>query len=194
MRASASTETLGKTRGDGGTEQREGNGLVQQVVFGALGGLYGAGAMSVMRLAMRRAGVIDKMTPQVIEEWISDRTGVDPPGGRAGRQVADQVLHLGYGLFWGAVAGPLLASLRGRASLLPGTLFGAALWAVGACGLFPLLGIARAPWRSSAGENATNIAAHLAYGVSVQLLTEELAQQPDRRRTSDVERRLSRVG
>ena len=37
-------------------------------LHGALGGIYGAAAMSILRLAARRAGVIDKMVPQVVEE------------------------------------------------------------------------------------------------------------------------------
>jgi hypothetical protein len=38
------------------------------------------------------------------------------------------------------------------------------------------------------------MAAHLVYGVAVQLVTEELIRQRDRRRTSDHERCAARVG
>ena len=68
-----------------------------RVLLGAIGGAYGAAAMSVMRLGMHRAGLIDKMTPQVIEEWLVDRLDRSPPGGEIGHHVLDQLLHLGYG-------------------------------------------------------------------------------------------------
>jgi hypothetical protein len=38
--------------------------------------------MTLLRLAMHRAGVIDKMVPQVVEEWISDRLNADPRAGK----------------------------------------------------------------------------------------------------------------
>ena len=107
-------------------------------LHGALGGIYGAAAMSILRLAARRAGVIDKMVPQVVEQWTLDRTGME--------------------------SSP--ASKR----------------------------IARPAWKSTPQENLTNVAAHLAYCLAVQLLTEEPPRQPDRRPTSDEERHAARVG
>lgn len=43
-------------------------GLATVVLAGAVGGLYGAVAMSVLRLGLHRAGLIDKMVPQAVEE------------------------------------------------------------------------------------------------------------------------------
>jgi hypothetical protein len=40
--------------------------LGRAALLGALGGLYGSGAMSAIRLAMHRAGAIDKMVPQAV--------------------------------------------------------------------------------------------------------------------------------
>ena len=91
---------------DGGTGRL---GVATAVLAGAVGGLYGVAAMSVLRLALHRAGLIDKMVPQVVEEWISDRLNTDPPGGQAGHHVADQLLHLGYGASLGALGGPMLS-------------------------------------------------------------------------------------
>jgi hypothetical protein len=76
--------------------------------------------MSVIRLGMHRAGVIDKMVPQAVEEWLSDKMASDPPGGEVGRQVADQALHLAYGVIWAALAAPVLAGQDGQRSLLRG--------------------------------------------------------------------------
>jgi hypothetical protein len=37
------------------------------------------------------------MVPEVIVEWLEHRTGVDPQPGTLAHELADQVLHLGYG-------------------------------------------------------------------------------------------------
>jgi hypothetical protein len=168
-------------------------GLATAALAGAVGGLYGAAAMSVLRLGLHRAGAIDKMVPQVVEEWISDRLHIDPPGGKAGHHVADQLLHLGYGASLGAIAGPVLNSGEGRGGLWRGAAFGLASWALGMLVLVPALRVARPAWRAGPSENAINIAAHLVFGWAIQLVVEEPARQ-NRGRTSDAERIGHRVG
>jgi hypothetical protein len=106
--------------------------------------------MSILRLGAHRVGLIDKMTPQVVEEWLADRLGVSPPGGSAGHHVADQLLHLCYGACLGALGGPLLAG-HIRGGLWRGAAFGLAVWAVGTMALLPNLGVARSAVRSTAG-------------------------------------------
>jgi hypothetical protein len=82
-------------------------------LHGALGGIYGAAAMSILRLAAHRAGLIDKMLPQVVEEWTLDRTGMKPsPASKTAHHVLDQFLHLGYGAAMGAVCGSCLVLSR----------------------------------------------------------------------------------
>jgi hypothetical protein len=168
-------------------------GLATAALAGAVGGLYGAAAMSVLRLALHRAGVIDKMVPQVVEEWISDRLNTDPPGGQAGHHVADQLLHLGYGASLGALGGPMLSGRAARGGLWRGAAFGLASWAFGMLVLVPALRVARPAWRTGPLENGTNLAAHLVFGWAIQLLVEEPARQT-RGRTSDAERMGRRVG
>jgi hypothetical protein len=164
-------------------------------LHGALGGIYGAAAMSILRLAARRAGVIDKMVPQVVEEWTLDRTGRrSSSASKTAHHVLDQFLHLGYGAAVGAACGPMLASFKTRRGLWVGAALGVGLWAGATMVLFPSLRIARPAWKSGLQENLTNVAAHLAYGLAVQLLTEEPPRQPDRRPTSDEERHAARVG
>jgi hypothetical protein len=164
------------------------------VIAGAVGGVYGAAAMTLLRLAMHRAGVIDKMVPQVVEEWISDRLHADPPGREMGHHTLDQLLHLAYGAGWGAMAGPFLTTGHTRGGVWRAGVFGLTLWGVGMLALLPALRVARPAWKASVLENATNVAAHLAYGFAVQLLVEEPARQRAHRRTSDAERQASRVG
>ena len=114
--------------------------------------------MSVLRLGLHRAGLIDKMVPQAVEEWISDRLNIDPPGGTAGHHVADQLLHLAYGAGLGALGGPMVSGRQTRGGLWRGAAFGLASWAFGMLVLVPSLRVARPAWRARSVENATNIA------------------------------------
>lgn len=163
-------------------------------LYGALGALYGACAMSLVRLGLRRARLIDKMVPQAVTEWAARAMNMEPPGVPAGHPAADQALHLIYSVGWGALAAPVLFRSGRRRSLGVGGLFGLGLWALGPMLVFPMLKIARPPWRSSAVENLTNIGTHLVYGLGVQLVTEEMARQRRRGPSSDLTRHLTRVG
>jgi len=99
--------------------------------------------MSVLRLELHRAGLIDKMVPQAVEEWIPDRLSIDPPGGTAGHHVADQLLHLAYGAGLGALGGPMVSGRETRGGLWRGAAFGMASWAFGMLVLVPALRVAR---------------------------------------------------
>jgi hypothetical protein len=169
-------------------------GLARRVIYGAVGGLYGAGAMTAMRLGTRRAGIIHKMVPRAVEEWVTHRVEAEPPGGSPGHFVTDQLLHLAYGVTWGGLAACTLFGGSRRRHLGTGAAFGLGLWAIGSPALLPLLGVARPAWKSSVAENVTNIAAHVLFGLTVQVLTEEAARQGKRRPTSDAARRMTRVG
>ena len=118
-------------------------------LYGGFGALYGAAAMSLIRLGLRRAGLIDKMVPQTVTEWASQKLGVEPPGVPAGHPAADQLLHFVYSVTWGALAAPVLFATGRRRPLWIGGMFGLGLWAIGPMVLFPLLKIARPAWSSS---------------------------------------------
>ena len=163
-------------------------------LYGGLGALYGAGAMSLIRLGLRRAGLLDKMVPQALTEWASQKLGVEPPGVPAGHPAADQLLHLVYSVTWGALASPVLFATGRRRPFWIGGMFGLGLWAIGPMVLFPILKIARPAWKSSTTENLTDIGTHLIYGLAVQLVTEEAVRQRERGASSDLTRHLARVG
>lgn len=158
-----------------------------------LAGLIGAGAMGLVRMAARRAGVIDKTVPEHLEETMSSRAGVAPPGGSLGHELTAHALHEGYGLACGALYAAIGGGRRPNA-VRDGLALGLVVWAVS---LFPLAAIVklpRPPWRASTAENVTNLAAHLVYGVATALATEDLRHQPRLRRNSEPERRTTRVG
>ena len=163
-------------------------------LFGALGALYGSGAMTLGRLVMRRAGHLDKTVPQTIEEWALHELDVPASGDGPRHFAVDQLLHVLYGMLLGAAASPVLFAGRQRRPLWLGSTFGLATWAVGALGIFPLLRIARPAWKSSTAENLTNIATHVVFGLAVQILAEEAVREQFRGAASDTERHLARVG
>ena len=163
-------------------------------LFGALGALYGSGAMTLGRLLMRRAGHLDKTVPQAVEEWALHELDVPGSGDGPRHFAVDQLLHVLYGMVWGAIASPALFGGRKRRLLWLGSGFGLATWAVSALGMFPLLRIARPPWNSSTAENLTNIATHVLFGLAVQILAEEAVREQRRGAASDAERHLARVG
>jgi hypothetical protein len=162
------------------------------LVYGAIAGVNGAACMSVLRLAARQGGLIQKTPPQVVHEWLSHRTDLEPPGGNAGHHAADHAIHFGISAAAGAIYGAL-TSRRRRPSYASGILYGLAVWAVGVAGLFPLLGIARSPAAGATRENVLNIAAHGVYGAVLSLMIHEMQRQ-HRRPTLWPERFAARVG
>lgn len=155
--------------------------------------------MTPFRLAARRRGIIDKTVSQAAEEWLARRivvqrgAAIDP----ALHDVADQVLHAGYGALLGAgyalAAGHSPRRLFGGGAGL-GLGVGLATWAVGSWGLMPLLGAKRAPWRKHLAENAIDLLAHAVFGWTAVMMTAELSADNSRRPTSDPHRRSLRVG
>jgi hypothetical protein len=152
---------------------------------GAVGGLYGAAAMSVLRLYARRIGLIDEMVPEFVEQWLLGDEETSSAEDNARRHVSHQALHLAYGAAWGALAGPLLAR-RERGSLLPGIGYGLALWAVGLVGLLPRHRRGRKSWEATGPAQAVNVLAHTLFGIAVQLAAQEVWVGPRRERNSRI--------
>jgi uncharacterized membrane protein YagU involved in acid resistance len=162
------------------------------VIHGALAGVIGAACMTPVRLGARRAGLVDKMTPQVMEESLAARLGVGHGASGEAHHVADQLLHLGFGATLGLVYGLALPRRR-QGSLGRGALFGVLAWGLGAGVVVPALRAARPPWKSGLVENAVNVAAHVLFGVTTALVMEELSTQRQGP-SSDAHRWSHRVG
>ena len=157
---------------------------------GLAAGLSGASAMSMLRLAAHRAGLMDKTTPQMVEQTLAGKLGLDP-GGTPGHQAVAELLHFGLGGMLGAVfAG---AAGTRTAGVAAGALFGAAAWGATVGIVGPSLGLARPPWRTSIAENTVNVAAHVLFGVVASLVLGELRSQPRMRSVSHAEHEPSRV-
>ena len=167
--------------------------LSRATVAGAIGGAVAANTMTVVRMGARRGGLIHKTVPQIMEEWLLNRLGVDLPGGSLAHHALDQVLHVGYGSMLGTLDG--LWFQWGRPpTVTRGLALGVASWALSGGILLPVLGAGKPIWRASAAENAVNLGSHLLFGISNALLTEEFFEQTDRRPSSDAERKHETMG
>lgn len=163
--------------------------LLTRTIHGALAGMSGAATMNVLRMLAHRAGLIDVMVPQKVEQRVRRAIGVRRWPTPGAYRIVDQLLHLGYGATWGALFGAVTPS---SSSISPARTiaFGLGLWSLGSFVLFPALRIGRPAWESSLRENTVNIAAHVAYAAATSLLVEELARQP----SGIVETRRARSG
>jgi hypothetical protein len=148
--------------------------LATRIAQGLVAGASGAGCMTALRMAARRAGWIDATPPQATQQWMTDRVGLRPqePGSR---QLIDSIVHLVVGVAGGAAYGGLFHPTR--LALTSGALFGLGVWALAFGVLAPGLGITRSPRRSTWRETAVNVAAHLVYGTATALVTLELGGQ-----------------
>lgn len=145
------------------------------ILRGVLGGAAGSACMTVLRMAARRARLIDTTPPQATRRWLAQRLGREPdtPGTR---HVIDALIHVGVGVVGGAVYGALIADRR-QPGLVAGALFGLGVWVAAFGVAAPRLGITRSPREVSGVENAVNAAAHLIYGAATALVAGELAEQ-----------------
>jgi len=169
------------------------NKMASAAVHGAIAGVIGASCMTVLRMLAHRAGLLDQMVPQAVERWARGRKRSQTLGDLAEQHLADQVLHLGYGMVWGAAYGALTQA-RAKNGAAQGLGFGLVQWAFGSMVLFPALKIARPAWRAEPVELAINVGAHLLYGGVTSFLTEEFDRQKHDQPRSYFEARTSRVG
>lgn len=130
-------------------------------------GLVAAGVMSTVRLLAHRAGLIDRMVPQVLQERAAGAAGLDP-GGSAGHQLAAEAIHHGVSL----AAGGALGAVTATPGFAAGVAYGLAIWAVDALGLLPALRVRRV------GGRTVDLIAHGLFGATVAFAMRELASQP----------------
>jgi hypothetical protein len=168
-------------------------GILARAGYGAMAGVLAAASMTIIRMAARRRGIIEKTVPQTVEEWLASRAGVGAGAPPALHHLTDQVLHFGYGAFLGSFYG---LSVRGRTrtTLVRGAGYGMATWLFGSCIVMPLIRVKQAAWHKRASENAVDLISHLAYGVATALVAEELSVQSGRGPSSDSHRRAIKVG
>jgi putative membrane protein len=173
--------------------------LPRDFFYGALAGVTGAACMTPVRLAFRRAGLVDKTVPQAMEEKLAHtakhrRGWLRREPRPEAHHAVDHLLHLGFGAALGGLFG-LLTRRRRAGALARGLALGGATLLLGAGVVVPLIGAARPLWRARPSEQLVNLLAHLVFGVTTALVADELGTQGDEHRTTpDRHRQRTRVG
>jgi hypothetical protein len=151
------------------------------VARGLLAGAVGTAAMDVLWFSRYRrggggSGVLDWEFSRGLSSWDDA-----PAPAQVGRRLIEGVLHRpapaeraalvtnvmhwGYGLFWGAQYGIVAGSLTVRRTLRSGLACGAIVWA-GDYVVLPLAGIYEPIWKYDLKTLADDLSAHLLFGVA----------------------------
>jgi Protein of unknown function (DUF1440) len=167
--------------------------VTHRVLSGAIAGAIGAACMTVIRMTARRRGIIEKTVPQAVEEWLAARLPASEKAPPIAHQLADELMHVGYGAVLGGIYG-LTVRRRTPTALVRGAGYGVAAWLAGSCVALPLMGAKGAAWKKPLAENLIDVLAHLVFGTATAIVSEEIAVQTNRGPTSDQHRRAARVG
>lgn len=150
----------------------------QVAALGAVAGTWGVAGMAGVITTLRRGLVppdeLVKTHPEKVIEraWQAAGGDVDQLDVMTRRRLGD-LLHFGFGAFWGAVYA-LVSQQRELDPLKSGTLVGAALWIGAFCGYMPLLGIQEGAWHWKGRELVLTGSAHAAYGVTMAVVLRSL--------------------
>jgi hypothetical protein len=128
--------------------------------WSAARGLVAAMAMTGMREASTRLGLLRRIPPEAIVEDADPGVVDDLPPGR--RELAIELLHWGYGAAGGAAFAALPAGLRRHPAAGPA--YGAVVWLLFEAVLDPALGLR---WDRLPRERLALLADHLVYGAIV---------------------------
>ena len=148
-----------------------------RLVRGATSGLIATIAMTGVMFAGKALGLLVTPPPKEITARAGEQTGVTPRHlSRDGFGAAWLGAHLCFGMSCGV--GYVLARrlLPGKV-LLPGMLYGIAIWCISYLGVMPELGLYPWPSEDSDSRKSVMIVAHAVYGVTVAASARE-AKRP----------------
>ena len=146
--------------------------LTWNLLAGSLAGAVATLPMTVAMEAMfRRLPWMQKhpLPPRTITVRLAERVGIAQQLDETDRRAASLAAHFGYGAAMGGVYGavheqiPLPLGVRGAA-------FGLAVWAASYQGWLPAAGILPAATHQPSERNNLMIAAHVVWGVSLDVL------------------------
>jgi hypothetical protein len=144
--------------------------LMRRAAYGALGGVGGTIALSGLRKALARAGLVQETAPEQVVERLEELDLVDDwsPGARRLLTVA---AHFAYGTGMGVAFG-LLRRERGGAAeeAAVGSALGILSWGVGWASWLPLTGVHSPPWKQRTPRVLLPVLDHAAFGAVWGLL------------------------
>lgn len=153
-----------------------GGGVAISLAGGLLGGLAGAAVMSAAHARLTRVGLLDAPSAREREEDatarvadVLSRTLRGRPLAQRARVTAASVVHYGFGAAMGLVYGAV-AAVAPRATVGGGLGFGGAVWLGAHVVVVPALGLAPVPWHRPPRHEGAELALHLAYGATVEMV------------------------
>jgi putative membrane protein len=148
--------------------------MARGALFGLIGGLIAAGAMSVAHRLVSEVAP-KPATPPASQEEDSTVKVAAAVTRRAGYQLAEDqkpragtVVHYAFGASVGAVYGAV-AEIVPRVTTWVGQPFGVAVWLGAHVLVVPALGLAEPPTRRPVRQEAEEFGLHLAYGLTTEL-------------------------
>jgi len=141
--------------------------------IGALGGLAAGvagtvamgGAAFLVRRMVEPTKPVGKTHYESVIEWATGSDNDDHEMEPATRIRSGELLHLGFGAFWGMVFAIVTAKRTVR-PIADGTTFGLILWLGAFGGYLPVLGISRSLREMGNFERLRTLIAHLTFGVT----------------------------
>jgi hypothetical protein len=148
-------------------------------VRGAAAGAIASGAMGLLLLGAKRAGIVSKVAPEEITETALDAVGID--AAEDAENAASSMSHIAYGATSGALYGLLHRHLP-VGPVLGGLAFAGVLLAASYEGWVPAVGALPPLHAQTRGERWSLIAGHAVYGALLgQLVSEHSTNRRDQR-------------
>jgi hypothetical protein len=145
-------------------------------VAGAVAGFTATAPMTAVMAAAHQSLPRDErggsLPPRQVTVRAADRVGLADDLDEPEKDALTTVAHFGFGAAAGAVYG-LLVPRRPSSPVLSGVAFGLGVWAVSYLAALPALRLFRPPESQTAGQVGMLIAAHVAWGAALGVLTEE---------------------
>lgn len=143
--------------------------LLARALTGLAAGTAGTVAMGGMSFLLRRmvepTEPIGKTHYEMVVEWVADRGIGDPEMESASRVRKGELLHLGFGAFWGLVYSVVFGNRVVR-PLRHGIAYGTTLWTGAFGGYMPALGISKSIKEMDSYELLRTLACHATYAIT----------------------------
>ena len=156
--------------------------MISSAAKGFLAGAAGTIAMGGTAFLIRRmvepTKPIGKTHYEAVVEWVAESTGEDTKLDQATRIRAGELLHIGFGAFWGAVFG-VLTRKRAARPLTDGTTYGLILWLGAFGGYMPSIGISSSLREMGNYERLRTLASHLVYAITTFTFMKALRSDRD---------------